>query len=381
MTYSFNTKNILLNYLIGILVIIGLGVFPSLAQASGETAQVALKMQPQGPLYSNAYSPINWGISTNILTADPQVLPMKKANLSLPPGSTTFNPRNNMPVCPDDKVGPPPTNMSVSVEVVVARCPNSVLGNGTAKFALAQSNALQLDGLIVVFNGGRENGLPKLKVYAYSYDTGAGIYTSAVLQKNGALNFDIPILTADSSVTKLSLEIPGKRKVLEDWGAGEVRVVLPAGQDRSYVRARCTGGAWPFSASFDLGTRDAFGEPTSPTTIVGASDNLTCSGANARPKISRVTVNGPKKAKRNKATTYTIKIRNSGAVTAKSVWLRINGRGVKFNRKIGVIGANQTRVVRVRVKFRKPGKIRTQFKVTSGNAGSKVIKRFIRVNR
>jgi hypothetical protein len=338
-------------------------------------------MQPQGALYNNAYSPINWGVSTDILTSDPQISPMKVAKLNLPPGSTTFNPRKNMPVCPDDKVGPWPTNMSVPVDIIVDRCPNSVLGNGTAQFALAQNNALRLDGLIVVFNGGYQNGLPKLKVYAYSYDTGVGIYTESLLQKDGSLDFNIPILTADSSVTQLTLDIPGKRKVLENWGAGQVRVVLPAGQDRSYVRARCTNGAWPFSASFDLGSRDSSGNPTTPTTVISGNDSLTCSGTLAKAKIQWVAASGPRKAKRNRPTTYTVRLRNSGAKAANNVWLRIAGRGVKLNKKIGSIGASQTRTVRVKVKFRKPGKVKAQFRISSANAGGKVTNRVVRVRR
>jgi hypothetical protein len=379
MVKSININNILLTLLASVLAVIGVSYLASSAQASGETAQVSLKMQPQGKLYNNAYSPVNWGVSTDILTSDPFILPMKVAKLRLPPGSATFNPRKNMPVCTDDKINQ--TNVSVPVQVMVDRCPNSILGNGRAQFALAQNNALRLDGVLLVFNGGYQNGRPKLKIYAYSYDTTVGVYTESVLQKNGELNFNIPRLTADSSVTQLNLEIPGKRTVLENWGPGQETVVIPGGQDRSYVRARCTNGAWPFSASFDLGSRDSGDNPIGPTTIVSGNDNLACSGVNANAKVQRISVSGPKKVKRNRATVYTVRVRNSGSLAARNVRLRVAGRGVRLNKNIGSIGANQTRVVRVRVKFRKPGKVKTQFRVSSGNAGGKVINRFIRVNR
>ncbi len=53
-----------------------------------------------------------------------------------------------------------PTSASRSPNIV-DRCPDSVLGNGTAKFALAQikSPTTLLDGVIVVFNGGLEGGV------------------------------------------------------------------------------------------------------------------------------------------------------------------------------------------------------------------------------
>ena len=84
-----------------------------------------------------------------------------------PTGEITFNP-GNVPVCPDSAVGRPPTDLSQPVPNIVDRCPNSVIGNGTAKFALGQINTpgALLDGVMIVFNGGKQSGRPLIKVYS-----------------------------------------------------------------------------------------------------------------------------------------------------------------------------------------------------------------------
>jgi hypothetical protein len=291
----------------------------------------------------------------------------------------TFNP-GNLPVCPDDQVGPPPTSMSVPVATVVARCPDSILGNGAAKFALAQNKALLLDGVLIAFNGGLTNGgLPIVKVYAYSYDTNVGIYTEGIYQ-NGNLNFqNIPVLTADSSVTSLDLAIPGEEVTLENWGPGSETVVLPKGQKTDYVQAKCSAGEWAWSAEFTHGTRQVDGTPTSPDTFSTDSGVTPCTGVVGQAKIGSVKVTGPSKVKRNKSTTYKVAIKNTGVVNATGVRLRLSGRGIAVNSGFGSIAPGQTRTVSVRVKFRNKGKIRTAFRVTANSTPSKTVNRTITV--
>ncbi len=249
-----------------------------------------------GSFLNNGFSSADWSARVQISTPDAEILPMKVADLSLPPQSQMrFNPPNNMPVCPDNQVGPPPTNVSVPVETIVARCPDSVIGNGTATFVLNRNNlnpAAALDGYIVVFNGGEVNGQAKLKVYAFSYDTGVGIYTSAVLSPEGKLVFDIPQLTADSSVSNLNLKIPGKDEsfFLDNQ---QITVNLPGGEAKNYVQAKCSNNSFAYSGSFELGTRDTDGTPTSPTETVQDSGSAACTGVAGKPKIGSVQVKGP----------------------------------------------------------------------------------------
>ena len=86
-------------------------------------------------------------------------------------------------------------------------------------------------------------------------------------------------------------------------------------------------------------------------------------------KISKVTVKGPAKAKKGKKATYTVKITNSGDAEATGVELEVRGKGVKAKKSVGTIAAGQTKTVKVRLKFKKAGKVKLSFEVTSSNAG------------
>jgi hypothetical protein len=353
-------------------------VIPATANAANETAEASFDLTPRsGSFTQNALSPANWSVETEINTTDPKILPMKVADLQFPAGQMTFNP-GSTPVCPDSQVGPPPTNMSVPVQTVVDRCPDSVLGNGTAIFMLGKfnNNNAKRDGVMVIFNGGLKEGRPLIKVYAYSYDTQVGIYTEAALQTDGSLRFEIPELTADSAVKSLNLAIPSTQKTLENWGPGQETVILPAGVNKNYVQAKCSSGSWPFSAEFTLGERSPIVGPESTVTDSGTT---ACTAGTAKARIGSVSVSGPTKVRRNKSTGYKVVIRNSGTATASGVRLRVSGRGIAVNARVGTIAAGKSRTVTLRAKFRSKGRIKTAFKVTSNNAGGKTVNRTITV--
>ena len=365
---------------------------PSMASAAGETADAEVEITPRTAptFFSNAFSPANWKVETAIIPSGPfpgvpTITPMKVADLGFPPATAmTFNPKASMPVCPDDQLGPPPTTNSIEVPEMIARCPDSLLGNGTAIFGLGQSTSptATRDGEILIFNGGRVGGLPKIKIYAYSYDTTVGIYTEATLQPDGQLLFDIPRLTSDSSVRSLNLSIPGQEIVLEK-PLFDKTVVLPAGQDKTYVQAKCVGDAgFPWSADFTLGSRDAGGNPIGPAEIV-ISDTGTapCTGVVGAAKIGSVKVTGPAKVKRNKSATYRVQVKNTGTVAVTNARLKITGRGIAFNAPVGTVNAGATRTVNVRLKPRSTGRIKATFKVTSSNGGSKTATKTVTVTR
>jgi hypothetical protein len=362
-----------------------------MASAAGETAEADVSISPRGStFFSNSFSAANWKVDTAIVPsgpfpAVPTITPMKVADIGLPPSSAlTFNPKASMPVCPDDQLGPPPTTNSIPVPQMLARCPNSLIGNGTAVFGLAQSTSptATRDGEILIFNGGRVGGLPKIKVYAYSYDTTVGIYTSAILQPDGELKFDIPRLTSDSSVRSLNLAIPGQKIVIEK-PLFALTVTLPPGQDPSYAQAKCVGNAgFPWTADFTLGSRDAGGNPTGPPEFtVGDLGTDPCTGVVGKATIGSVQVSGPARTKRNRPATYRVRVRNSGNITATGVRLRISGRGISFNGPVGTINPGATRTLNVRLRPRSVGRIRATFKATSGNAGTKSVVKVIRVIR
>ncbi len=105
----------------------------------------------------------------------------------------------------------------------------------------------------------------------------------------------------------------------------------------------------------------------------------------ARPvavaKISKVKVSGPKKVKKGKKGTYKVRISNSGNAAANGVKLKVKGKGVKAKRSVGKIAAGKSKTVKVKVKPKKPGKVKASFKVTSKNAGGKTVKKTIKVKK
>jgi len=365
------------------LAAVGLFAFAGSANAAGETATIGLKMDPlKGGLFKEAFKPVNWQVETKINVPDgaATIEPMKESNLSLPGGSLTFNPDPSMPVCPDDKVNA--TTVSVPVETIIAACPNSVIGNGTAIFALAQQTSLPRDGVMIVFNGGLQKsgplkGQPRIMVYAYSYDTEVGVYTEATLAKDGSLDFPIPVLTADSSVTSLNLAIPGVPTTV-DFPAKGITANLPAGQDPNYAQAKCPTGSWDYAAEFVLGDRPE-GLPPGPTTTLNETSVQPCTGAAGKAKFAGVKVKGPSKAKRGKKTTYKVKIENNGTATAKKVKLKVTGKGVSGKASGGNIAPGKSKTIKVKVKFKKKGKIKTTFKATAAKTKAKAGKKKIKV--
>ncbi len=96
-------------------------------------------------------------------------------------------------------------------------------------------------------------------------------------------------------------------------------------------------------------------------------------------RIAKVSVKGPRKAKRGKKTIYRVKITNSGDAVATGVKLKVSGKGLKAKASVGTIPAGKAKTVRVKVKPKKKGKVRANFKATSSNAGTTKTKKVIKV--
>ena len=374
----------------GAIAVLGMAIaIPAAANASGESADMDFSLTPKsGSFFKDAYRSADWNFQTTISTPDPVILPMKVADLSLPPNSQmTFNPPNDMPVCPDSQVGPPPVNVSVPVETVIKRCPDSVIGNGTAVFVLNRNNlnpAAALDGYIVAFNGGKVNGQARVKIYAFSYDTGVGIYTEGTLSPQGDLAFNIPQLTSDSSVSNLNISLPGKDETYF-LANQQISVDLPAGQAPDYVQARCDSGSFDYAGSFELGTRDTDGTPISPTTVVQDQGSVACTGAAGRARLQYARVSGPRALNRRGTKTFRVRVRNNGTATAKGVRIRTNGKWVRSsNRRVSNIPAGRTRTYRVRVGLRSRQARRgrrtvVRFRVTARQSNARLATQRVRV--
>jgi hypothetical protein len=103
--------------------------------------------------------------------------------------------------------------------------------------------------------------------------------------------------------------------------------------------------------------------------------------APGKATISKVTVSGPAKVKKGRKAAYRVKITNSGNAEATGVGLKVSGRGVSFATSVGTIAAGESRTVKVKIRPKRPGKVKVSLKVTSSNAGSKTVKKKITVKR
>ena len=111
------------------------------------------------------------------------------------------------------------------------------------------------------------------------------------------------------------------------------------------------------------------------------SDEIAIATFAGKAKISKVKISGPSKVKKRKKAIYKVKIMNSGKTAATGVKLQVKGKGIKVKKKVGQIPAGKTKTVKVKLKFKKPGKAKTSFKVTSSNAGGKTVKKKITVKK
>jgi sugar lactone lactonase YvrE len=98
-------------------------------------------------------------------------------------------------------------------------------------------------------------------------------------------------------------------------------------------------------------------------------------------KISKVSVIGQAKARKGKTTTYKVAITNSGNAEATGVRLKVSGKGVKAKNSVGKIAPGKSKTVKIKLNFKKPGRAKVSFKVTSENAGGKTVRKKIKVSK
>lgn len=146
----------------------------------------------------------------------------------------------------------------------------------------------------------------------------------------------------------------------------------------------------------------AFADCTSPKTFTGLTDGthtaiframdaagnqdptpatstFTVNATIYKAKIGKVRIMGPSKVKKGKKATYKVKVFNSGNADATGVQLQV--KGIKAKGKVGTIAVGKSKTVKVKLKFKKPGKVKLTFKVTSSNAGGKTVKKTITVKK
>ena len=246
----------------------------SIAGASGETATVNYSVK--GKFNTKSYKPAKLTFGVKVQAPYPDhisILPMKVANMKFPSRSTmTFMPKKGLPVCRASV-----TDLSKAPAAAYAKCGKSAIGMGLASFQLGQSNApgQYREGTVVVFYGGKVGKDVKILFSAWSDQTNAGVYAEGVLKSNGTMRIAMPRLTADSSVTSLQLEIPGRAVSGTYGGVGSYS--LKKGLDAGFVRVKCRQNAkLTFGSGFELGSRNAAGNATGGTTRLNATSSTKC---------------------------------------------------------------------------------------------------------
>ena len=109
-----------------------------------------------------------------------------------------------------------------------------------------------------------------------------------------------------------------------------------------------------------------------------AARDFTVDAPVGEAKIGKVSVKGPSKVKK---ATYKVKVSNSGSIDATGVKLKVKGKGVKAKKSVGNIAAGKSKTVKLKLKPKKPGKVKLTFKATSSNAGGKSVKKKITVKK
>lgn len=368
---------------------VGLALLPPPALGADETATTTFTLKAKaGRFYKQARKPANLSLGVEITApypASPTVLPMKKVTIDFPT-DMKFVPKRNFPVCPDNRIGPPPVNLSVAPRTAIARCPKAVLGNGTAELYLARANSPSgptlKDPVLVLFNGGRtRSGLPRIKIYGYSKGTGAGVYMGGVLRRDGTLAMSIPVLSLDSAVGRFDLEIPATRPIVYNNRS----VPGSVGLDRTYVQARCSTGTWNLTADFVLGTRDDAGNPTSPNSYVPAPPvSGNCVGRAGHAHLKWVKVAGPHRMRRGQKGNFKVRVTNNGTAVMKRIRIVARGRWVRRNvRKPGSLWPGRTRWVKVPVRLTRRAKRHratvVKFRVSAAKVKAKVGRKRVRV--
>ena len=145
-------------------------------------------------------------------------------------------------------------------------------------------------------------------------------------------------------------------------GADDPTYILTGQDEGSRIRVRVT-------ASNMAGFAEASSDPTAAV------------GPRPTARLSRPTIKGPARAKLRKPVTYRVTVKNTGDATANGVRLSIRGRGVSVKVPEGTIAPGRSRTVKVKVRFRKPGRIKATVKATAKNAAATQAVKQIRVVR
>lgn len=331
----------------------------SMVPANAETATSLMDIQERGPLFKSAFEPVDVHLEVKVIP-DPgatKISELAKTKLNLP-SDLTFSTKGT-PVCQKDIGQVNPENANRSTEEIIAECPDSVVGEGTAVINVAGLLAAQItDPKLTVFNGGDdEAGDPILLIHGFSATVlpgGYGVPMSGAL-KDGVLEVTVPPLAANSAVTAFTFDLPGK-----------------LGKDRNYVQTKCSTGTWVGNAVLTLHDFDnGSGEYVNPQTIETADTVQSCVGKEGKPRFGPLKIKGPKSVEVGKKGTFTVTVKNTGEGPAKGVKVVATGKGAKGKATGGTLAAGASKKLKVKVKFSMKGSAKVKFKATAKRVNAK----------
>lgn len=98
------------------------------------------------------------------------------------------------------------------------------------------------------------------------------------------------------------------------------------------------------------------------------------------PLTGKVVVKGPKRAKKGRKAVYRVAYKDTAESSPYRVKLEVKGKGVRFKRNSGKIQPGANKTVKAKLRFRKSGKIKLRFRVSSVTGGGvKTVKKWVRV--
>jgi CARDB len=145
----------------------------------------------------------------------------------------------------------------------------------------------------------------------------------------------------------------------------------------------CPTGEWTQSSRFTIANWDTVtGQPVDKEVLASVPKTQKCDGKPApKPRLIKVKVKGPNKVKRNKKTTFKVKVRNGGKKVATAKKVRVVGKGAAKGKSKAVnIPGGTTKKIKVKLKVKgKKGKkalikVKAKGKNTNAKFGKKRVK-------
>ncbi len=101
----------------------------------------------------------------------------------------------------------------------------------------------------------------------------------------------------------------------------------------------------------------------------------------AKAKVVVYKVKGPGTVRKDKKATYKVTILNASLVDATGVMLKVSGRGFSSSVSVGKLPSLQDKTVKIKIRPKKPGKVKASFRVTAKNGGGATVKKKIKVKK